>query len=74
MLLKATYTPVLELFNNVLAHLDVILRYACRLSLIPRPTDGHDSMAHVAVNAPEAYVKPNVLEKGNRHRDPVTRI
>ncbi|EIN09262.1 DNA mismatch repair protein [Punctularia strigosozonata HHB-11173 SS5] len=46
--IASTYTPVLELFNVVLAHLDVIL-----------------SMAHVAVNAPEAYVKPKVLQKGS---------
>ncbi|KAI0053218.1 DNA mismatch repair protein [Auriscalpium vulgare] len=45
--IAATYTPVLESLNNILAHLDVIL-----------------SFAHVAVNAPEAYVKPTVVEKG----------
>ncbi|KAH9974037.1 DNA mismatch repair protein [Lactifluus volemus] len=45
--IASTYTPVLELLNDVLAHLDVIL-----------------SFAHIAVNAPEAYVKPTVLENG----------
>ena len=44
----ATYTPILEAWNNVIAHLDVIIAFA-----------------HVAVNAPEAYVKPTVLEKGS---------
>ncbi|KAI0797257.1 DNA mismatch repair protein [Irpex lacteus] len=44
----ATYAPVLEAWNNVIAHLDVIIAFA-----------------HVAVNAPEAYVKPTVLEKGS---------
>lgn len=43
----ATYTPVLESWNGVIAHLDVIIAFA-----------------HVAVNAPEAYVKPTVMEKG----------
>ncbi|KZT10399.1 DNA mismatch repair protein [Laetiporus sulphureus 93-53] len=46
--IASTYTPVLESWNNVLAHLDVII-----------------SFAHVAVNAPEAYVKPKMLEKGS---------
>ena len=31
------------------------------------PSDSSPSFAHVAVNAPEAYVKPTVLEKGS-HR------
>ncbi|KAI0746952.1 DNA mismatch repair protein [Daedaleopsis nitida] len=46
--IASTYTPVLEAWNNVIAHLDVIV-----------------SMAHVAVNAPETYVKPEILEKGS---------
>ncbi|KAH9933894.1 DNA mismatch repair protein [Fomitopsis serialis] len=46
--IASTYAPVLESWNNVLAHLDVILL----------------SFAHVAVNAPEAYVKPSMQEKG----------
>ncbi|KAI0711342.1 DNA mismatch repair protein [Earliella scabrosa] len=46
--IASTYTPVLEAWNNVLAHLDVII-----------------SFAHVAVNAPETYVKPEILEKGS---------
>ncbi|OCH84761.1 hypothetical protein OBBRIDRAFT_839474 [Obba rivulosa] len=46
--IASTYTPVLEAWNNVIAHLDVIV-----------------SFAHVAVNAPEAYVKPTLLEKGS---------
>ncbi|KAI0765364.1 DNA mismatch repair protein [Fomes fomentarius] len=46
--IASTYTPVLEAWNNVIAHLDVII-----------------SFAHVAVNAPETYVKPEVLEKGS---------
>ncbi|KAI0689572.1 muts domain V-domain-containing protein [Cytidiella melzeri] len=46
--IAATYTPVLEAWNGVIAHLDVII-----------------SFAHVAVNAPETYVKPTVLEKGS---------
>ncbi|KAL4247478.1 DNA mismatch repair protein MSH3 [Abortiporus biennis] len=45
--IASTYAPVLEEWNGLLAHLDVII-----------------SFAHVAVNAPEAYVKPTVLEKG----------
>ncbi|OBZ78347.1 DNA mismatch repair protein msh-2 [Grifola frondosa] len=39
--IASTYTPVLESWNNMIAHLDVIV-----------------SFAHVAVNAPESYVKP----------------
>ncbi|KAI0032586.1 DNA mismatch repair protein [Vararia minispora EC-137] len=46
--IAATYTPVLELLNVVLAHLDVIL-----------------GLAHAAVSAPEAYIRPTVLEKGS---------
>ncbi|KAI9065630.1 DNA mismatch repair protein [Trametes sanguinea] len=46
--IASTYTPVLEAWNNVIAHLDVII-----------------SLAHVAVNAPESYVKPEILEKGS---------
>ncbi|KAI0342296.1 DNA mismatch repair protein [Trametopsis cervina] len=46
--IAATYAPVLESWNVVIAHLDVII-----------------SFAHVSVNAPEAYVKPTVLEKGS---------
>ncbi|KIP09722.1 hypothetical protein PHLGIDRAFT_300246 [Phlebiopsis gigantea 11061_1 CR5-6] len=46
--IAATYTPILELWNTVIAHLDVII-----------------SFAHVAVNAPEPYIKPEVLEKGS---------
>ncbi|KAI0073650.1 DNA mismatch repair protein [Panus rudis PR-1116 ss-1] len=46
--IAATYSPVLEEWNGVLAHLDVVI-----------------SLAHVAVNAPEAYVKPTVLDKGS---------
>ncbi|KAI0827097.1 DNA mismatch repair protein [Trametes gibbosa] len=46
--IASTYTPVLEAWNNVLAHLDVIV-----------------SLAHVAVNAPETYVRPVILEKGS---------
>ncbi|EMD34794.1 hypothetical protein CERSUDRAFT_125339 [Gelatoporia subvermispora B] len=46
--IASTYTPVLEAWNGVIAHLDVII-----------------SLAHVAVNAPEAYVKPTLLEKGS---------
>ncbi|KAJ2912918.1 hypothetical protein MD484_g7501, partial [Candolleomyces efflorescens] len=45
--IAATYTPVLESLNDVIAHLDVIL-----------------SLAHVACNAPTAYTKPKVVEKG----------
>ncbi|KAI0646460.1 DNA mismatch repair protein [Trametes meyenii] len=46
--IASTYTPVLEAWNNVIAHLDVVV-----------------SLAHVAVNAPESYVKPEILEKGS---------
>ncbi|CCL99791.1 uncharacterized protein FIBRA_01813 [Fibroporia radiculosa] len=46
--IASTYTPVLESWNTVLAHLDVIV-----------------SFSHVAVNAPESYVKPQVLEQGS---------
>lgn len=46
-LCSATYTPVLEALNVVLAHLDVIL-----------------GLAHAAVNAPEEYIKPKMLDKG----------
>ncbi|KZV76588.1 DNA mismatch repair protein [Peniophora sp. CONT] len=45
--IAATYTPVLESLNVVLAHLDVIL-----------------GLAHAAVNAPEEYIKPKMLDKG----------
>ncbi|KAG8994263.1 MutS-like protein [Tulasnella sp. JGI-2019a] len=45
--IAATYTPVLEELDVIIAHLDVII-----------------SFAHVSANAPEAYVKPVVLEKG----------
>ncbi|KAI0635322.1 DNA mismatch repair protein [Trametes polyzona] len=46
--IASTYAPVLEAWNNVIAHLDVVI-----------------SLAHVAVNAPESYVKPEILEKGS---------
>ncbi|KAI0777272.1 DNA mismatch repair protein [Trametes elegans] len=46
--IASTYTPVLEAWNNEIAHLDVVI-----------------SLAHVAVNAPESYVKPEILEKGS---------
>ncbi|KAI8986743.1 DNA mismatch repair protein [Trametes punicea] len=46
--IASTYTPVLEAWNNVIAHLDVII-----------------ALAHVAVNAPESYVKPEILERGS---------
>ncbi|OSD08187.1 DNA mismatch repair protein [Trametes coccinea BRFM310] len=46
--IASTYTPILEAWNNVIAHLDVII-----------------SLAHVAVNAPESYVKPEILERGS---------
>ncbi|KAJ3545219.1 hypothetical protein NMY22_g2523 [Coprinellus aureogranulatus] len=46
--IAATYTPVLEGLNDIIAHLDVIL-----------------SFAHVASNAPTAYTKPKVFEKGS---------
>ncbi|EIM82088.1 DNA mismatch repair protein [Stereum hirsutum FP-91666 SS1] len=45
--IAATYAPVLEALNGVLAHLDVIL-----------------SFAQVAANAPEAYVKPTIVDMG----------
>ncbi|KAG8902921.1 MutS-like protein [Tulasnella sp. 403] len=45
--IAATYIPVLEDLDSIIAHLDVIV-----------------SFAHVSANAPEAYVKPTVLEKG----------
>ncbi|KAI0732603.1 DNA mismatch repair protein [Fomitopsis betulina] len=45
--IAATYTPVLESWNNVLAHLDVIVGFA-----------------HVAVNAPDVYVKPQMQGQG----------
>ncbi|TFK25372.1 DNA mismatch repair protein MSH2 [Coprinopsis marcescibilis] len=44
--IAATYGPVFDTLNGILAHLDVIL-----------------SFAHVAVNAPTAYVKPKVVQK-----------
>ena len=64
----ATYTPVLEALDDQIAHLDVIVRsvdlllgfqYEVRSSF-----QALDSFAHVSVNAPEAYVRPTVLAKG----------
>ncbi|KAF9004638.1 DNA mismatch repair protein [Cyathus striatus] len=46
--IAATYTPVLESLDDVIAHLDVIL-----------------SFAHVSVNAPEPYIRPNVVDIGS---------
>ena len=63
--LAATYTPVLESLNGVLAHLDVILRSACLFFGDAAITESPHSLAHVAVNAPEAYVKPTVIEMGS---------
>ena len=62
--LAATYTPVLESLNGVLAHLDVILRSVFYSLAALRSLRPH-SLAHVAVNAPEAYVKPTVIEMGS---------
>ncbi|KAF8508246.1 DNA mismatch repair protein [Hysterangium stoloniferum] len=45
--IAATYAPVLELLDTLIAHLDVIV-----------------SFAHVASNAPTAYIKPKMLTKG----------
>lgn len=53
---------MLESLDDQIAHLDVIIRQVLNydsgmlLTLY--------SFAHVSVNAPEAYVKPKVLEKG----------
>ena len=60
----ATYTPVLESLDHVLAHLDVILRCAYLSPFIIISLTPAHSFAHVSVNAPEPYVKPTVLEKG----------
>ncbi|KAI0296042.1 muts domain V-domain-containing protein [Russula brevipes] len=46
--IASTYSPVLELLNGVLAHLDVILRS-------PRPC---------CCKCPEVYAKPTIFEKG----------
>ena len=64
----ATYTPVLESLDVVLAHLDVILRYD---SIEVLTYDVHKwwrSFAHVSAHSPEVYVKPKVIEKGTLPR------
>jgi DNA mismatch repair protein MSH2 len=59
----ATYTPVLESLDHIIAHLDVIVRYLFA-SLQRRHNDVNASFAHVSVHAPEPFVKPIVLERG----------
>ena len=64
----ATYTPVLEAWNHNIAHLDVVLRCSIYLLLhflSLNCTAFFCSLAHVAVNAPEPYIKPSMLEKGS---------
>ena len=60
----ATYTPVLESLDIVLAHLDVILRYDLIGFLTYDVDKWWPSLAHVSAHSPEVYVKPKVIEKG----------
>lgn len=59
----ATYTPVLESLDNIIAHLDVILRCVREIK-IGQTAHLYQSFAHVSVNAPSPYVKPTVFEMG----------
>ncbi|KAF9476823.1 DNA mismatch repair protein [Pholiota conissans] len=64
--IAATYVPVLEMLNNILAHLDVTLRLVKYFDFGATMLMGnvfHLSFAHVSVTA--EYVKPNVTGKGS---------
>lgn len=62
----ATYTPVLENLDDLLADLDVIIRWAAagphHVRLLTNPNER--SLAEAATAAPIPYVKPTVFDKG----------
>ncbi|KAG6917777.1 hypothetical protein DXG01_001182 [Tephrocybe rancida] len=54
--IASTYTPVFESLDNVIAHLDVVLRQGVLAAII--------LLAHVSAHSTDVYVKPKVIEKG----------
>lgn len=59
----ASYTPVLEQLDGLVAAVDVVIRLVCFCSLFCPSADAY-SFAHVSANAPIPYVKPKLSEKG----------
>jgi DNA mismatch repair protein MSH2 len=59
----ATYVPVMEDLNRVLAELDVLLRCGS-LSRHRLCADVGVSFAHVSVTAPTPFVRPTITPSG----------